>query len=133
MALYWATLCCIIHLKCVKRIGLMLVFLPRFKKITKTKPQKQIKKMQPTVNPFFFFFWAVPDSLYDLSFLTRGLTCSMTVKVPSPDHWITREFLVHDFKSSLSLSIASASSFSYAVSFLAFPPPCKVSCFSYLP
>ena len=49
-----------------------------------------------------FFFLVVLDSLYDLSFLTRGLTCAMTVKVPSPDHWITREFLIHDFKSSLS-------------------------------
>ena len=50
----------------------------------------------------FFFFLVVLDSLYDLSFLTRGLTCAMTVKVPSPDYWITREFLIHDFKSSLS-------------------------------
>ena len=49
-----------------------------------------------------FFFLVVLDSLYGLSFLTRGLTCAMTVKVPSPDHWVTREFLIHDFKSSLS-------------------------------
>ena len=41
---------------------------------------------------FLWVFLAVPLVLWDLSTLTRDWTWDMAVKVPSPNHWTTREF-----------------------------------------
>ena len=40
----------------------------------------------------FFFFLSRPCSLRDLSSLTKDWTWAPTVKAPSPNHWIIREF-----------------------------------------
>ena len=42
---------------------------------------------------YFFFFWpCCLCGMGDLSSLTRGRTPAPAVRVPSPNHWTTREF-----------------------------------------
>ena len=45
----------------------------------------------------FYSFLASPHDLWDLSSPTRDWTHATAVKVPSPNHWTTREFLVSHF------------------------------------
>ena len=39
-----------------------------------------------------FIYWPRPQGLQDLSSLMRAQTLAPAVKVPSPNHWTTREF-----------------------------------------
>ena len=39
-----------------------------------------------------FIYWPRPQGLQDLSSLMRAQTSAPAVKVPSPNHWTTREF-----------------------------------------
>ena len=41
---------------------------------------------------FIIIILVAPWGLWDLSSLTRDQTWSLAVRVPSPNHWITREF-----------------------------------------
>ena len=45
----------------------------------------------------FLIFLVVLHGLWDLSSLIRDQTWAPAVEAQSPNHWTTREFLVHDF------------------------------------
>ena len=46
---------------------------------------------------FIYFFLAIPCSLWDLSYQTRGRTRALAVKAWSPSHWTAREFPRSEF------------------------------------
>ena len=50
---------------------------------------------------FFWVFLATLRGLRDLSSLTRDRTLATTVKVPSPNHWTTREFPLNELINNL--------------------------------
>ena len=56
-------------------------------------PHPQVLWMIPWCLTFFLIFLAMPHSLWDLSFTTRDWTWALALKVQSPNHWTSREFL----------------------------------------